>query len=87
MNIREVLKRPGLERLAEWYETGPAQRAAVESFVDEIEAHVNTYGVAAAITDEQKRYIKLCETLLDKGASDDWNSAVLWCIDLIRGKV
>lgn len=28
--VREMLEEPGLERLRDWYEIGPVQRAAVE---------------------------------------------------------
>ena len=31
--VREMLEEPGLERLRDWYEIGPVQRAAVEQLV------------------------------------------------------
>ena len=34
--IESILSQPGLERLKDWYSVGPAQRAALEEFLEAV---------------------------------------------------
>ena len=61
--IKELLSQPGLERLNDWASIGPAQKAALEEFVELIVwACINCYSPDDTATDWADKMRRMIES-------------------------
>ena len=72
--IKELLARPGLERLSDWASIGPVQRAALEEFIELVAAQEREWqGLTFADID-------------DIAVSMDWVAGARWAEAKLREK-
>ena len=72
--IKELLSRPGLERLNDWVSIGPVQRAALEEFTELVAAQ------------EREWQGLTLEDIDDIGVSKDWVYGARWAEAKLKEK-
>ena len=90
--MKELLNRPGLERLNDWASIGPVQRAALEEFTELVVRDCAGYLpdpdlIAIAVLKEREECAKLCDKQAnDKNESDPWTGCASYLADEIRAR-